>query len=141
MSSSAFPSYLRHLALVARDEMGIDPRSLGIRMIGSHLGIENREPDRGAVGRALLRHLRHARERHAWRPSASIQNGMHIKEDAFILEIADPETGSDPARRRARHGLHHHAVPCGAPQIRFNINDVSACPDRRVPVRLHLRGG
>ena len=24
--SSAFPSYLRHLALVARDEMGIDPR-------------------------------------------------------------------------------------------------------------------
>ena len=38
-----FPSYLRHMAIVAREEMGIDPHSLGIRTIGSHLGQEDRE--------------------------------------------------------------------------------------------------
>jgi hypothetical protein len=32
------------MALVARDEMGIDPRSLGIRLLGTHLGMENRKP-------------------------------------------------------------------------------------------------
>ena len=38
-----FPAYLRHMALVARDELGIDPKSLGIRILGTHLGMENRE--------------------------------------------------------------------------------------------------
>src|SRR6059058_4956233 len=39
-----FPAYLRHMALVARDELGIDPASLGIRLIGTHLGMEDRAP-------------------------------------------------------------------------------------------------
>ncbi len=38
-----FPAYLRHMALVARDEMGIDPKSLGLRLLGSHLGVEDRK--------------------------------------------------------------------------------------------------
>ena len=59
-----FPSYLRHMAMVARDEMGIDPHSLGIRALGTHLGQEDREQHRGAVGRAGVRLVRHARERH-----------------------------------------------------------------------------
>ena len=37
-----FPHYLRHLVTVARDELKIDPRSLNIRMVGSHLGVEDR---------------------------------------------------------------------------------------------------
>ena len=45
-----FPSYLRHMALIARDEMGIDPHSLGIRLIGTHLGMEERKADRRARG-------------------------------------------------------------------------------------------
>src|SRR5258708_24488110 len=36
-----FPAYLRHMALVARDEMGIDPRALGLRSLGSRLGPED----------------------------------------------------------------------------------------------------
>src|SRR5581483_7605921 len=36
-----FPSYLRHMALVARDEMGIDPRTLGVRLLGTHLGMDD----------------------------------------------------------------------------------------------------
>src|SRR6185312_12661288 len=37
-----FPAYLKHMALVARDEMKIDPRSLGIKGMIAHLGIEDR---------------------------------------------------------------------------------------------------
>src|SRR6476620_6352397 len=33
-----FPSYLRHLAIVAKEEMGIDPHSLKLKVLGSHLG-------------------------------------------------------------------------------------------------------
>ncbi len=50
------------------------------------------QADRGAVGRAALRFLRHARERHD-RAECKHQTGMHIQEDAFVLEIVDPDTG------------------------------------------------
>ena len=38
----SFPAYLRHLAITARDEMKIDPHSLGVRALHSHIGIEDR---------------------------------------------------------------------------------------------------
>ena len=37
-----FPSYLRHLAIEAKEELGIDPHGLGIRSLGSHLGQDDR---------------------------------------------------------------------------------------------------
>ena len=39
-----FPSYLRHLGRVARDELNIDPRELHIKLLSSHLGTEDRRP-------------------------------------------------------------------------------------------------
>ncbi len=33
-----FPAYLKHMALVARDELKIDPRTLGIKALIAHLG-------------------------------------------------------------------------------------------------------
>jgi phenylacetate-CoA ligase len=40
-----FPAYLKHMGLVARDELGIEPRSLGIKSLIVHLGVD----DRGAL--------------------------------------------------------------------------------------------
>jgi phenylacetate-coenzyme A ligase PaaK-like adenylate-forming protein len=38
----SFPAYLRHLAITARDELKLDPGSLGVRALHSHIGIEHR---------------------------------------------------------------------------------------------------
>ena len=48
-----FPVYLRHMALVARDEMGIDVRTLGVRLIGTHLGREDRRQIESLWGGAV----------------------------------------------------------------------------------------
>jgi phenylacetate-CoA ligase len=54
------------------------------------------------------------------------QSGLHVMEDAFILEIADPQTGRIlPDGEKGTiyiTTLYKH----GAPQIRFNVNDLSA---------------
>jgi len=59
---------------------------------------------------------------------------MHINDDCFVIEIADPDTGNvvQDGERGSVHitTLFRHS----APQIRFNINDISsymtggACP-------------
>jgi hypothetical protein len=41
------------------------------------------------------------------------RGGMHIQEDAVILEIADTETGAVLAGRRQGRRLHHDALPLG----------------------------
>jgi phenylacetate-CoA ligase len=51
--------------------------------------------------------------------------GMHIQEDAVILEIADPETGKLVADGERGAVYITTLYRWGAPQIRFNINDVS----------------
>src|SRR5690606_21588483 len=38
-----FSSYLRHMGLYARDELKIDPSSLGIKSLISHIGLDDRE--------------------------------------------------------------------------------------------------
>ena len=38
-----FPAYLRHMGLVARDEMKIDPRELHIKGLIVHLGVDDRD--------------------------------------------------------------------------------------------------
>ena len=119
-----FPSYLRHLAIVARDELGIDPHSLGIRSLGSHLGQEDRAhleelwnaPCHDAYG---------THESGMMAAECSERSGMHIQEDAVILEIADPETGAMLPDGEKGSVYITTLYRWGAPQIRFNINDVS----------------
>ena len=96
-----FPSYLRHLAIVAKEEMGIDPHSLGIRTLGSHLGQEDRQrieelwnaPCHDAYG---------THESGMMAAECGARAGMHIQEDAVILEIADTGNRRRVAGRRAR---------------------------------------
>ena len=120
-----FPSYLRHMALVARDELGIDPHSLKIRLLGTHLGAEDRKPLEDLWG-APAYDMYGTHESGMLAAECRHQSGLHVMEDAFFLEIADPETGRivpDGAKGTIYiTTLYKH----GAPQIRFNVNDISA---------------
>jgi phenylacetate-CoA ligase len=119
-----FPSYLRHLAIVAKEEMGIDPHSLGIRVLGSHLGQEDRErieelwnaPCHDAYG---------THESGMMAAECGERAGMHIQEDAVILEIADTESGAVLPEGERGAVYITTLYRWGAPQIRFNINDIS----------------
>jgi phenylacetate-CoA ligase len=119
-----FPSYLRHLAIVAREEMGIDPHSLGIRLLGSHLGQEDRERIE-ALWNAPCHDAYGTHESGMMAAECGERAGMHIQEDAVILEIADTSTGTViPDGERGTVYI-TTLYRWGAPQIRFNINDVS----------------
>jgi phenylacetate-CoA ligase len=120
-----FPAYLRHMALVARDEMGIDPKSLGIRLIGTHLGVESREQLEDLWG-AKAFDMYGTHESGMLAAECTHQTGMHAMEDAFLLEIADPETGRILPDGEKGTVLITTLYKYGAPQIRFNVNDISA---------------
>ncbi|PWS36088.1 hypothetical protein DFH01_12840 [Falsiroseomonas bella] len=123
-----FPAYLRHVALVARDELGLDPREFGLRGLISHLGVE----DRGAL-EALWGAP--AYDTYGMNEFGSVacdcaeRNGMHVFEDCFAVEVL--AEAADGARRPAAPGetgsvivttLFRHI----APMIRFDTNDISA---------------
>ncbi len=121
----AFPSYLRHLALVARDEMGFDVRDLKIRMIGSHIGIEDRKQIEELWG-APCYDSYGTHENGTLATECKYQDGMHINEDCFELEIVDPQTNK--VQPDGERGCLHITTLFrdSAPQIRFNINDISS---------------
>lgn len=54
------------------------------------------------------------------------QSGMRVQEDAYILEIADPESGRILAESERGTVYITTLYKYGAPQIRFNVNDISA---------------
>jgi phenylacetate-CoA ligase len=54
------------------------------------------------------------------------RSGLHVMEDAFILEIADPETGRILPDGEKGTVYITTLFKYGAPQIRFNVNDLSA---------------
>lgn len=120
-----FPAYLRHLALVARDELKIDPRELGIRLVGSHLGMEDRSVIEELWG-APCSDSYGTHEIGMVATDCEYRAGMHIHEDAALVEVVDPDTGKAvPEGQRGTlyvTTLFRH----GAPFIRYNINDVSA---------------
>jgi phenylacetate-CoA ligase len=122
---AGMPAFLRHLAQTARDELGIDPKSLGIRVLCSHLGPDDRKG---------LEELWGARCFDAYGTSESgmlacecqYQSGMHIMEDALLIEIMDPETGRALPDGEKGTAYITTLYKYGAPQIRFNVNDISS---------------
>ncbi|MBI3054286.1 MAG: phenylacetate--CoA ligase family protein [Betaproteobacteria bacterium] len=120
-----FPSYLRHMALVARNEMGIDPKSLGIRLIGTHLGMEDRRGIEELWGAPCF-DAYGTHESGMMAAECEQQSGMHVQEDAYILEIADPDSGRILAEGEQGTVYITTLYKYGAPQIRFNVNDISA---------------
>jgi phenylacetate-CoA ligase len=120
-----FPAYLKHMALVARDELKVDPRSLGIKGLIAHLGAEDR---------AGLEELWDAdafdtygcNECGTMAAECRHKTGMHLFEDAFVMEVNDLETlRPKPTGERGVifiTTLFKHA----APMIRYNMNDVTS---------------
>lgn len=120
-----FPAYLRHMAIVARDELNIDPRGLGIRSLDSNLGVEDRKRIEELWG-APCHDFYGAHESGMIAADCVYRNGMHIQEDAFVVEILDPETGAPVARGEKGNVCVTTLFKHSAPLIRYNINDVSA---------------
>lgn len=120
-----FPAYLRHMAIVARDELGIDPRTLGIKALGSHIGVEDRTKIE-ALWNADCYDSYGTNESGMMAQDCEYKNGMHINEDAVLLEIADPETGKVVLDGEKGTIYITTFYRYGAPQIRFNVNDISS---------------
>ncbi|HXP74130.1 MAG TPA: AMP-binding protein [Stellaceae bacterium] len=120
-----FPAYLRHMALVARDEMRIDPRELGLRSLGSHMGPDDRTSLEELWG-APVYDMYGTNESGMIACDCELRRGMHIQEDAYVIEIVDPETNR-PMPAGERGNIY---ITClfkyAAPVIRFNVNDISA---------------
>ena len=140
-----FPAYLRHMALVARDEMGIDVRTLGIRLIGTHLGREDRRQIE-QLWDAPCFDMYGTHESGMMGAECQHQSGLHVQEDAFILEVADPDTGRILPDGEKGTLYITTLYKWGAPQIRFNVNDISAYATDDLRVRqldaataMHLR--
>jgi phenylacetate-CoA ligase len=120
-----FPAYLRHMALVARDELGIDPKSLGLRLLGSHLGVEDRKAIEDLWGAPCMDSYG-INETGMVASECQHKDGMHIHEDAVIIEICNAENARPLAPGERGNILITSLYKYSAPQIRFNVNDVSA---------------
>jgi phenylacetate-CoA ligase len=120
-----FPAYLRHMGLFARDEMKIDPRELNIRGLIVHLGVDDRASLEKLWGAPVL-DTYGTNEFGSIAAECRYKTGMHVFEDALILEVNDPETGAPKAA--GEHGVVFLTglFKYAAPMIRFNTNDISA---------------
>ena len=122
---AGFPAYIRHLALVARDELKIDPHSFKLKGLLVHLGVDDREALEALWGAEVF-------DTYGIHECGSIacdcahKSGMHIFEDAYLVEILDPDTRAP--KELGEHGTLHVTTLFRhlAPVIRYNVNDVSS---------------
>ena len=120
-----FPAYLRHIGLVARDELKIDPRELHLKGLIVHLGIDDRASLEDLWGAPVL-------DTYGTNECGSIaceckyKTSMHIFEDAFFLEVNDPETGAPKSSGEKGVVYLTTLFKYAAPMVRFNTNDISA---------------
>jgi phenylacetate-CoA ligase len=120
-----FPAYLRHMALVARDEMAVDPHALRIKCVLTHLGVENRE-EMQALWNAPVYDTYGTNECGSIAVDCEHRTGMHVFEDAFTVEVNDPETMQPKADGERGTVFLTTFFRHLAPVIRFNSADVSA---------------
>ena len=135
-----FPAYLRHVGLVMRDELRIDPRECGIKSLISHLGVEDR-PSLEALWGARAYDTYGTNECGTLASECEHQSGMHVFEDAFVLEVVDADTMKAKAPGEQGVVIQTTLFKHLAPLVRFNSNDISAfapgaCPCGSVQERL-----
>ncbi|MBL0421049.1 phenylacetate--CoA ligase family protein [Ramlibacter sp. AW1] len=121
-----FSAYLRKLALVARDEMGIDPRTLGVKSLIAHLGLEDRAALEELWG-APVYDTFGANEFGSIASDCEHRSGMHVFEDAFVAEVIDIDTG-EQVHEAGQRGVMYLTTLFKhvAPMIRFNTNDITS---------------
>ena len=120
-----FPAYLKHMGLVARDEMGIDPRELGIQGLITHLGVEDRA-SLEALWNAEVLDTYGCNECGTMASECRHRSGMHLFEDAFVMEINDPTTLAPKPPGEPGTIFITTLFKHVAPMIRYNMNDVSS---------------
>jgi phenylacetate-CoA ligase len=120
-----FPAYLRHMGLVARDELKVDPRELSVKGLIVHLGTDDRAALEALWG-ADVYDTYGCNECGTMAAECGHKSGMHVFEDAFILEVNDPETLQ--ARSEGERGVVFITTlfKYAAPMIRYNMNDVTS---------------
>jgi phenylacetate-CoA ligase len=120
-----FPAYLRHMGQVAQGEMGIEPRTLGLKAILTHLGTDDRRTIEDLWGAPAF-DCYGTNECGAIAIDCEARAGMHVLEDAVLVEINDAETlapkGEGEKGTVFLTALYKHL----APVIRFNVNDISS---------------
>lgn len=121
----AFPSYLRHIGRVARDEMGIDPKSFRLKALLTHLGIEDRQQLEDLWG-APVYDCYGTNECGAIAAECRERTGMHVFEDALIVEVADKDTMTPCAPGEKGTAFLTTLFKYASPVIRYDSGDVSA---------------
>jgi phenylacetate-CoA ligase len=121
----AFPAYLRHIGRVARDEMGIDPKGLGLKSLLTHLGIEDRQQLEDLWG-APVYDCYGTNESGAIAADCSERKGMHVFEDAFVVEVANKDTMKPCAAGEQGTLFVTTLFKYAAPVIRYDSGDVSS---------------
>ncbi len=120
-----FPAYIRKIGQVMKDELKIDPKSLGIKSLILHLGVDDRKSLEELWG-AKVYDTYGTNECGSLSAECEHQTGSHVFEDSFVLEIKDLQTGQDalPGEKGVVYQttLFKHL----APLIRFNSADISA---------------
>lgn len=113
--------YLLHLAEVAR-EMGLDPkRDLNLRAIPN---IGDRERLEATFG--VPNYASYGFHEVQWvATECPARQGLHIFEDAFLVQIVDPETGERVPDGSLGALCVTELYKTGSPQLRYNIMDLS----------------
>ncbi|MEA2946724.1 MAG: phenylacetate-CoA ligase [Alphaproteobacteria bacterium] len=120
-----FPAYLRHMGLVARDELKIDPRELPVKGLIVHLGMDDRASLEELWG-AEAYDTYGCNECGTMAAECSHKSGMHIFEDAFVLEVNDPDTFEPKSDGERGVVFITTLFKYAAPMIRYNMNDVTS---------------
>jgi phenylacetate-CoA ligase len=121
---AALAPYLRHVAIVARDELKFDVRELKLKGLLSWLGTDDRKPIEELWGADVFDNYG-TNELGTVCCDCSFKSGMHVFEDSFITEIGDPESALPDGTQGKKGALIVTALfKHAAPMIRFNTNDV-----------------
>lgn len=138
-----FADYIRRLAEVAA-EAGLDPRrDLKVRKIIGHIGQDGREALSAGWGGAEVFDWYGVGDTGIIASEGPRHDGLYVWEDAHVVEVLDPDTGTALSDGRAGNLCVTALFKTGVyPIIRFNTNDLSCLlpPDpasgigfRRIP--------
>jgi len=121
-----FADYLKRLAEVAR-EAGIEPgRDIPVRMISGHMGQESRAAVAEAWGGAEIFDWYGVGDTGTIAAEGPRHDGLHVWEDAHLLQILDPESGRPlPDGEAGNMCVSVLFKTTVYPVIRFNTADVS----------------
>jgi phenylacetate-CoA ligase len=135
-----FVDYIKRLAEVAR-QLGLEPgRDLRVRMVSGHIGQEDRPSLSRAWGGAEIFDWYGVGDTGTIAAEGPDHEGLHVWEDAHVLEILDPETRAVLPEGAVGNMCCTVLFKTGVyPIVRFDTNDLSAFLPGPSPAGLTLR--